>query len=388
MFIKNTILDTNVIIDYPKSLMEYDNVIVPYVILEELDKLNHFSKSRTTKYQARKARDYIYNNNITCKKLIDTFDENYYTDDILVGLSQTSQYKVITGDLLMYLKGKSLGGDIELYKRDTDTYTGVKTMMLDQDIIDTVYEKGIAKTYSTELFENQFIEIINSPLSVRYKDGYLFKVDRNKKLDDLHKLNRRQCMALDLLYDKDVQVVCLWGTAGTGKTAISIKSALRMVKNGDYGQVMVSRPMIQDGSKEEKLGTLPGDKYEKTAPFTMPFKDNMKHMQYSECDFPDVQPLTTVKGRSIEDTIYIIDESQDIPPEKMPKLVERMGRNSKLIITGDPRQIDNKNLNESYNGISFLCNSLKGQKAFGCVQLDKNERKGASLLGDILRDKL
>lgn len=381
------VIDTNITLRHLENMhREYkDNLVIPYIVLGELDK----AKNRNDElgYKARKATRYIIEKDIRVENFYNYHKSELEVDNKLIKISTISQTKVLTKDLLLYLKAKSKGDEhsVELFSEaKKEVYTGIKKdLTLTNKQKGKLYKNGYIKT-KLDMHENQFAYL--DDIIVRYKQGKLIKVGWNKGVQGFDKLNARQIMAHELLYDKDVRVIALWGKAGTGKTAMAIKSAITMANEELYSNVLLSRPTIQNGIKEEKLNTLPGNIEDKQAPFMQPFKDNMDSFQ--TLLVPEIQPLTTIQGRSIKDTLYIIDEAQNIKPRDIPSIVERMGKKSKLVLTGDPRQIIRNDLNYNNNGLSFLVNTLKGDKLFGCVNLTKVERGEIAKLGDKLREKL
>jgi len=263
---------------------------------------------------------------------------------------------------------------------------GIKYKKLPDEFVDKAYKQSYLEVGSHPFFkdvkENQFFDA--DRLILRRKDGKMFLINWDDKyaLSKDFKLNRRQLMAFDLLMDKTVSVNAIWGKYGTGKTSLVIRTALRLFNKDMYKKIIVSRPKIETGFKEENLGTLPGDVLEKYSPFLKCFEDNATRTQFNMFE---VQPLTTIKGRDIKDTIFIIDEAQDISPDKMPMIIERLGKNSKLILLGDPNQIDNRGLTKFNNGLIFTINNLKDYENFGSIQLVENERSKTAMLGEELR---
>ena len=356
--------------------MEYEDVIIPYTVLDELDNIKaDRRRDRETRYVARRAVRLIKDLDIPCKDFCSdrvTADETFLFD-------VAERHTIYTKDMLLYEKGKAMERDIRYFDPEIDTYTGV----IERTLTPSEFQKFMEHNnigWDEDLPQNQFIDFGDA--LGRYKDGQVFRVSwsNKKKISGIDELNRRQIMAYDILFDESIKVIVLWGVAGTGKTALAIKAAIQMTDHEIYENILLSRPNVQIG---EELGILPGNIEEKQSPFIQPFRDNMKSFQLSA--IPEIQPLSTVKGRDIKDTIYIVDEAQDIPPKNMKMLVERMGHNSKLILTGDTRQVDKRGLTPKYNGISFVANRLKGQDIFACIELTDIERSDIAKLGELLR---
>lgn len=371
------IFDTNCLLYNPEVLTEYDNVVIPLIVIKELDRLKR-SRSRNTKYTARRASRMIFNNNIECKDFGYVKEEDY-ADVPLLEIAQKEDYKVYTKDRNIVLQAQALEEcDVEYYEPIETTYTGIVERELTEDKLNKFMEHNSTGWSHEKLKYNQYIDF-GRALGV-YRDGTVFRVSWSnaRKVKGIKELNRRQVLAYDLLNNPKITVACIWGRAGTGKTALAIKSALELTQRGKYETIVLSRPNIQRG---KELGILPGEIEDKQAPYMQPFRDNISN---SNINF-EIQPLQTVKGRDIKNAIYIIDEAQDIPPEEIKPLVERISRGSKIIFTGDSDQIDNKALTPKYNGITHLVDRLKGQKLFGCIKLDKVERSETAKLGELLR---
>jgi PhoH-like ATPase len=203
-------------------------------------------------------------------------------------------------------------------------------------------------------------------------------------------------MALDLLLDSSIRLVSLSGIAGTGKTLIAIAAGLnQVVENDSYNRLVVSRPISPLG---KDLGYLPGSKDDKFTPWMQPIYDNMEiliqgHNEYSHSDngkifgkkhpsindyldfnFLELEPLTYIRGRSLNKRFMIIDESQNLSPLEIKTVATRVGLGTKIIFTGDVHQIDSPYLNENSNGLSQLIQKFKGQDFYAHITLTEGER--------------
>lgn len=377
--------DTNVLIDYPEIILEDKNLVLPYSVLQELEKLK---RKEGLFYKARKALKNILNNIDTIEFINDEKLPIEHTDDKLIEICLKKGYKLVTEDILLYLRAKSLLKEVEYFQINTEMYSGVRDYILDKNLIAEAYDKGFIScdNIDIELNENEFLDC--DSVILRKRDTKLFKVDWEKNrsfISKNFKLNRRQLMAYDLLTDTTVPLVAIWGKYGTGKTSLAIKTAIKLMNKDIYDEVLIARPKIETGYKEEHLGILPGEVEEKLAPYLQPFHDNISENNFLRIK---VQPLSTIKGRDIENTLFVVDESSDIEPSQMPMLIERIGKGSKLILIGDPNQVDNPRLSTYNNGLTFTVNNLQGQYNFGCVKLNKNERSEVAMLGEVLRGNL
>lgn len=209
--------------------------------------------------------------------------------------------------------------------------------------------------------------------------------------------NREQTFALDLLLDDNVRLVTLVGAAGTGKTLLALAAGLkRCVENGAYTRLLVSRPLIPLG---RDLGYLPGDIDEKLGPWMKPIFDNLEFLLLSggkrrgmpELDqmmtsgVIEVEPLTYIRGRSLPQQYIIIDEAQNLTPHEVKTIVTRCGEGTKIVLTGDPFQIDNPYVDAATNGLTIAANRLYAEPLVGHIVLQKGER---SPLANLAASKL
>ncbi len=216
--------------------------------------------------------------------------------------------------------------------------------------------------------------------------------------------NVQQTMALDLLLDDEIKLVTLLGTAGSGKTLLALAAALAKTLNEKrYDRVLVARPIMPMG---RDIGYLPGDIEEKLTAWMQPIFDNLTYLlstrgaasQHAESKTPEqrikslrdggqliLEPLTYIRGRSIPNQFMIVDEAQNLTPHEVKTIASRVGEGTKLVLTGDVKQIDNPYLDSSSNGLSYMVEALKGNGIVGHIMLAKSER---SALASLVVDKL
>ena len=203
-------------------------------------------------------------------------------------------------------------------------------------------------------------------------------------------------MALDALMRPEINLISLTGKAGTGKTLLAVAAALQQA--GTYEQIFVARPIIPLTNQD--LGFLPGDVKEKIGPYMMPLFDNLgviKHQfgaNSKEVHKIDemlkderlvITPLAYIRGRSLSNAFFIIDEAQNLTPHEVKTIVTRAGENVKIVFTGDIQQIDSPYLDSTSNGLSYLTDKMKGQNLFAHMNLVKGERSAlAELASDLL----
>jgi PhoH-like ATPase len=211
-------------------------------------------------------------------------------------------------------------------------------------------------------------------------------------------------MAIELLLNTDISLVTLVGAAGTGKTLLAIAAGLQeVVKNKSYAGMLVSRPVMPLG---RDIGYLPGTKEEKLENWMGPIYDNIEYIlnaekkgketkintktktaidKYIREEIIELEAMTFMRGRSIPDRFIIIDEAQNLTPHEVKTVLSRSGNHTKVVLTGDPYQIDNPYLDSAGNGLTYCVDKMKGQRTFGHITLTKSERSPlASLAAELL----
>ena len=208
--------------------------------------------------------------------------------------------------------------------------------------------------------------------------------------------NVEQSFAIDALLDDNIKCVAIEGLPGSGKTLLSLAAGLEM--KGNYDQILMSRPIIPLSNQD--IGFLPGDPKDKIAPYMQPLFDNLKFIKaqsskdsskvaklkaMQEDESLEITALAFIRGRSINSTYFIIDEAQNLTPHEIKTIVTRAGNGTKVVFTGDPKQIDTPYLDERSNGLSYLIGKLKGEKLFSHIKLKRGERSAlANLANDLL----
>jgi PhoH-like ATPase len=228
-------------------------------------------------------------------------------------------------------------------------------------------------------------------------DVRALKVPR-EGLSGVRPRNREQAFALDLLLDENVRLITLVGKAGTGKTLLALAAGLRRtVEEGVYARLLVSRPVMPLG---RDLGFLPGDVDQKLNPWMQPIYDNLEFLlvagggkrrgvrgydELFQSGQLQVEPLTYIRGRSLPSQYVIVDEAQNLTPHEVKTVITRCGEGTKIVLTGDPFQIDNPYVDSSTNGLTYAADRLRGEPLVGHMLLSKGER---SELANIAANKL
>jgi PhoH-like ATPase len=439
---KTFVLDTNVLIHDNEAIFSFDDnkVVLPMTVIEELDNLkNHRDEKGYNARSVTRKLDRIFMNQKLNKEVKigkgSLRIEYNHVEEIPSGFTpgkndniilQTCLYlknkgeKVIfvSKDLNSRIKGCILGLEVQDYEKEKvkydDLYSGSFTLNVDSAVVDSFYQEKSLPLESLglpEIVENSFV-IIKS-LSDEHKSAIGRVSKRTQTLQPLsyqgediwgiRALNVEQRFALDLLLDDSISLVTLLGKAGTGKTLLAVAAALKKtLDDRAYRKILVARPIMPLG---KDIGYLPGSKEEKLSAWMEPIFDNIyflltQNSGRTETTMKDVKEelnylvdsnlvelgaITYIRGRSIPQQYVIIDEAQNLTPHEVKTIVSRVGEKSKIILAGDPEQIDNPYLDSDSNGLSYLIEKFKGQEIFGNVRLMKSERSTlASLAAKLL----
>ncbi len=414
---KTFVLDTNVLIHNPEAFLSFkDNeVIIPLYVLEELDKLK--SSSHEKGYHARQAIRLIdkcvpvsgvshpikVGNGIMLSfeaemaPLPQTLLSDQMDNKIIgVALKLKNDGKevfFVSKDINARVKAATLGIRVVDYEKQKvdgkNLYSGWKEIRLNQEQIQTLHEQCSLST-EQKFTTNEYVIYDSSEETpiCRFDSSLntLVQIEElSKPVCGISPLNAPQKMALDLLLDPSIELVSLVGKAGTGKTLLAIASGLHQIlETKHYSKLLVARPIIPMGND---IGFLPGSKKDKLASWMQPIFDNLgvifTNFHHSEYKNPDalinknkleVEALTFIRGRSLPGQFIIIDEAQNLTPHEVKTIVSRAGIGSKIVLTGDPAQIDNTYLDANSNGLSYLIDAFKGQNIYGHITLAKSER--------------
>ena len=208
--------------------------------------------------------------------------------------------------------------------------------------------------------------------------------------------NAEQALAMSALLDPEIKLVTMQGAAGTGKTLLALACALEQRR--DYRQIFITRPVVPLSNKD--IGYLPGDIQSKMDPYMQPIWDNLKLIRGNfekndntlkrldemvENEKIAVAPLAYIRGRSLSNIFFIVDEAQNLTPLEVKTVISRAGEGTKIVFTGDVHQIDTPYLDSESNGLSYLIDKAKGDPLFAHITLAKGERSG---LANLANDKL
>lgn len=434
------VLDTNVLLHDHKCLYKFqdNDVIIPIVVLEELDKFKKGNEQ--INFQAREfvrlmdqiAGEQLFSEGVPLGKdngrlfiatgkpypavMENSFSEKTPDHRILaIALHLKEKFSdrsviLITKDINLRMKAKSLGLQSEDYENDKVKNIDVlhKTVdtldNFDSSIIEKFYQTGFVDRASFPLNEeelpaNQYLILRNGSQSVLvWHDAVhqiVKRVDKHQAFG-IEPRNAEQTFSLNALLNPDIKLVSLTGKAGTGKTLLALAAALQ--QNKLYKQILLARPIVPLSNRD--LGFLPGNVNEKIAPYMMPLYDNLSVIKnrfaahsreqviiedMQKRDELTITPLAYIRGRSLSDVYFIIDEAQNLTPHEVKTIITRAGEGTKMIFTGDIHQIDSPYLDMQSNGLAYLTDKMKGQNIFAHVNLVKGERSYlAELASDLL----
>jgi PhoH-like ATPase len=282
-------------------------------------------------------------------------------------------------------------------------YSGKSTIEgLDSEVIRRLYQDG--RSVDTDVLgkekQNNHYYILKNCTSsaLAYFSSKAQEIERVDKVYayGIKPKNAEQAFAMHAILNPNIRLVTISGVAGTGKTLLALAGALEM-KN-QYDQIYLARPIVPLSNKE--IGFLPGDAEEKVNPYMQPLWDNLSFIknQFSDNEkkrkiIEELQaqgkiticPLAFIRGRSLSNCVFIIDEAQNLTPHEVKTIITRAGENTKVILTGDVRQIDTPYLDEQSNGMSYVIERLKGQDLYCHVTLERGERSElANLANELL----
>ena len=314
----------------------------------------------------------------------------------------------VSKDINARIKSDALGietRDFEKQKIDYEKrYEGVKTIPVPFKFMTDLMETGIKSSEEYNLMPNEFVifqEESNKENAILCRHVYSEKKlvairDYKKEIFGISARSLEQRAAIELLIDPLVDLVTLTGEAGTGKTLLAIAAGLELtLKKKRFTKILVSRPIMPLG---KDIGYLPGSKEEKLAHWMEPIYDNLEYL-FSQNTFEVthkveqlfkngvivLEALTYIRGRSIPKQFVIIDEAQNLTPHEIKTIISRSGMGTKMILTGDPDQIDNPYLDASSNGLSYCIERLKKEKLHGHIRFKKSERSPlASIAASLL----
>jgi PhoH-like ATPase len=435
------VLDTSVILFAHNSIMNFaeHDVVIPITVLEELDQ---FKKGSDTKnFEAREfirlldtlSKDHMIHNwtplngktrgnfkvmmnpqnSLNANEIFGEEKNDHKILNAALSLKQSENGRkviLVSKDINLRLKAKSL----EIYAEDYETgkikniteleNTGKRVIEdVDATLINELYENQVLDAKSIlgkrKYEPNTFYIIKSLGKSVlaylNAEEGLLEKIEK-KLAYNIKPKNAEQTFALHAIMNPAIKLVSIQGVAGTGKTLLALAGALEQRR--DFKQIFLARPIVPLSNKD--IGYLPGDIKSKLNPYMEPLWDNLKFIQnqYKESDKEYqkinemitqeklvIQPLAYIRGRSLSNIFFIVDEAQNLTPHEVKTIISRAGENTKIIFTGDVFQIDTPYLDTQSNGLSYLIDRAKNHPLYAHIKLEKGERSElANLANDLL----
>ena len=319
-----------------------------------------------------------------------------------------SKVILVSKDINLRLKAKALNLPAEDYqtgkvKDNRHMYTGRTTLEgVDSEVIRRMYLDGNSRKISAlgdDRQHNHFYILKDGSASAM---GFFNESKRNIERVDksyaygIKPRNAEQAFALHAIQNSDINLVTICGVAGTGKTLLALAGALE--QKNRFDQIILARPIVALSNKD--LGYLPGDAEEKVNPYMQPLFDNLNFIKSqfgpNERKYRAIEdmrnegkiqisPLAYIRGRSLSNVIFIVDEAQNLTPHEVKTIITRAGENTKIILTGDIRQIDTPYLDEQSNGLTYVIDRLRGKDLYCHISLEKGERSDlANLANDFL----
>ena len=436
---KTYVLDTNVLLHDPEALnaFEENDIVIPLVVIEEVD-----SQKKRQDEVGRSARRVAHH--LDELRRIGKLSEGVPTmgggtlrvevqdaGDALPGeldsskpdnqvLAVTAQLKksgprrpvvLVSKDINVRVKADALGLSAEDYERDKvvslsgELYPGLAVLEVEPDVMDGFQREGALPAATYGLCANQFVHFQVPGQSSLSAIGR-FDLTRGEivplapvkgEVWGIQAKNLGQRFALDALLNDEISLVTLTGRAGTGKTLLALAAGLHKVLDEHvFRRLLVTRPVIPMG---KDVGYLPGDKEEKLRPWMQPIYDNLEFLMstmYKDQMVADmvtrlqdkglfeVEALTYIRGRSIPQQLIIVDEAQNLTPHEVKTIVSRAGEGTKMVLTGDPYQIDHPYLDFSSNGLCFAVEKFKESPLAAHVSLTKGQRSELAELAAVL----
>ena len=425
---KNYILDTNVLIHDPNSLLSFqeNNVLIPIEVIEEIDRFKRESTDRGQnarsvsrmldglRSQGRLSEGVSLANKGRLRVVFEGkpkvnghngHNGNGTVDNRILAVAQRVAKQppriptiVVSKDINLRIKADALGIAAEDYTTDrvmlSDLYTGMFEMALSAaQLTDFRNKSELPLPPGSAYNPNEYCMLYEEAnpkrtalAKVDPKGGKLVPIiDCREGVWGIKPRNREQHFALDALLDDRIKLVTLMGKAGTGKTLLAMAAGIKRVNSDrEYRRLVVARPTISMG---KELGFLPGTLEEKLNPWMQPIHDalellsdlNMGHDGRRTGDLMRsgmivVEALSYIRGRSIANQFMIIDEAQNLTPLEVKTIITRVGFGTKIVFTGDPYQIDNPYVDSSSNGFNFIVSKFRDQALAAHVELQKGER--------------
>jgi len=430
--VKIFVLDTNILLHDPMSVLgfEENDIILPQVIFEELDKFKKGNEeiNKHTRDSIKIIQEIFGTHENVCgwmprgkglgslkistksdlPEVMKTYSPEVRDNLILATvLNEKAEFPgrevvFVTKDINLQLKARILGIETSDYLAD---FVEVEEVIEDSiktiedaplDLINALYSLRVEnipvpkeklgmelpKEYSQGMF---ILKNGSSSVMMVTKGNFVALVKKKQRSYGITPKNAEQAFARYILEDETQQLVILTGKAGTGKTLLALASALQQLSKGTYDAVMLARPIVALGNKD--LGFLPGDADEKIAPYMLPLFDNLGVIKKAANDKEkkdidkwqkdktlEITPLAYIRGRSLQNVFFIVDEAQNLTPHEIKTIITRAGEGTKIVFTGDIQQIDTPYLSKHTNGPVYVADRMGDKPIVSHAHMKKGER--------------
>lgn len=428
---KYFVLDTNVLIHNPSAMYSFSEhvVVIPIQVIEELDRLKSHSdkKGMHARTVLRQLDRHVHHGALEQGVKLKSGGTLFITvhnkwpkpphlnessvDNKILGVAYGLQQDgktvfFISKDVNARIKSEALGirsMDYEKQKVDYSAlYKGWKDHTLPVELFNQLSHEHEIAIESIGCHPNECVKLNHeqnqsSSLLARYDEEKkaLIQLSRQQEALNIRPINLEQRFAYELLMDDAIKLVSLVGPAGTGKTLLALACGLEKVIGSEptYKKMLVARPIMPLG---KDIGYLPGSKDDKLNFWMQPIFDNLNFLLTQKDSFSDIavkrskkddkvdylmdagiveiEAITYIRGRSIPNQFMIIDEAQNLTPHEVKTIISRAGKGTKIVLTGDPEQIDNPYLDSNTNGLTYVAERLKSYPITGHVVLSKSER--------------
>ncbi|HBW36937.1 PhoH family protein [Desulfosporosinus sp. BICA1-9] len=425
------VLDSSVLLHDPNSifLFQENEVIIPYVVLEEIESKKHLLENvgRAAR-EAIRHLDHLRNDGQLSQGVLlpnggkVRIELNHYSNDVLpvnsdlsladnrilaVSLNLSREEKrtviLVTKDIAMRVKADALGILTQDYYNDKVVLPPIMDEILILNLEDaevTALYKNKCLPLQVPLLPNRCVKAVLSDESVlplvssSTGESLVYQMGPSNASWDIRPKNMEQSWALEMLNNPEIKLVNLMGPAGTGKTLLALACGLEQTVHAEiYLRLLCARPIVPFG---KDIGFLPGVKEDKVRPYMQPIYDNLEYLlrpkREKECERGgesiidsvidllikkrqlEIEVLTYIRGRSIPNQFMIIDEAQNLSAHEVKTIITRAGEGTKIVLCGDPDQIDHPYLDKESNGLAHVAARLNGQSYYGQVRLIHGER--------------
>ena len=421
---KNYVLDTNVLLHDPGAMYAFadNHVVIPIYVLEEIDnfKKDLSELGRNARQVARQldthradgglARSVALEDGGTIRvalgptaalKSVDV----RRMDNLILELAlkvrdaePDTQTILVTKDVNMRIRGDALGLHTVDYEPEQisidELYPGASQIVVENGQVDQFFTDQELHT-DESLVSNEYVllqesENLGHTALARFDEakGHLVPIRRMREgVWGIRPRNKEQHYVLDALLNDDIKLVTLVGKAGTGKTLLALAAGLHKITEEEaFQKLLVSRPIFPLG---RDIGYLPGDIEEKLNPWMQPIYDNLElllglgkseknsgrsYTELMDLGYIEIEALTYIRGRSLPNVFMIVDEAQNLTPHEIKTIITRAGDGTKIVLTGDPYQIDNPYIDASNNGLTTVAERFKNEALAAHITLTRGER--------------